>query len=1228
MGNPFLDDFKDLVTLDSRNRTDKSVVNTVLILEETGKRQYQEFIKKVLEERTRSIHDPIKRNALALFRQPRRKTMAKHGKKDQNFGKLHLTGTKSDLLQCLEHPGQPEPPSTYDCKVLDRAVIVHCLPTLFCAAADGSGPLHGRHKREWIIPPRKLKENFDYTGYEYIAKIRSDKEYSSKVTYSLTGSGANDPPVNLFTVDPNTGLMKITGILDRETTATYDLLGVAQYSDGSRAEADINIRVEVQDENDCAPVFAMQQMGYVAESSAAGTLVMRVNATDADEPNTLRTQIYYSIVETVSSRRMFSINYQTGDVMVLQNTLDRETQDTYTLTVKGADMNGAAGGNSGSGTITIKVMDINDNVPTLEEETYVGSVKENTVDVEVVRIRAIDLDQMYSDNWLAVFSIVSGNEAGYFTVTTDSKTNEGIVMIRKALNYEEIRTLRLVVTVANKAKYSVAVPAAKPYPITINVINEKEGPRFQPSVKVVTISEDQTTVSINKVITNYAAIDSDTLEVATNVRYAKLHDIDNWLIIDENTGDVRLNKLPDRESKYLSNGTYYAKIICITNEMPSKTATGTIAIQVEDFNDHCPRLTSTTQTMCYQDNAVYVTAVDEDEFPNSAPFGFSVIHKDGKQKWTVEHFNETTSILRDHASLWPGSYKVTVEVKDQQGKLCDDVQELNVIVCSCLDGTKTCVNRQQSTATFGAPGVLLLLLGLLLLLLVPLLLLFCLCGGAAAVGDFKALPFETKQELISYHTEGQGEDKDVPLLQVPAEVDHGMVTDGNVNIPWESGFFRGVEGGAKGAGGAIVSDFISSSTVTAGNVARGYGSHYATGQMEMDNMDRDIMRGQGHLYSSYRTKAYDGLALSEYFLEDYYSSKSNHAAQQSQMKDTLLMYDYEGQESPAGSVGCCSLLDNEDDLEFLNDLGPKFRTLAEICQGSAFETVDVTTSVRPPKPVLPTRPSTSTHTHTHTHTEAIRDRDHTKVNTLNTSNVASESSTIIKERLVSERAQGIGTTRGAHVQENIVIPNQTLLIQQQPTVYYASTPMYVVEPQSQMMLVTGGAQQAMSHVGQGLVQVGGLHGSQGMVLVENQVGVGGGTGLISQGMDRVVTGLVGCVTEAPALSQGSISTSKQVLLVEKESAASSGVGSGAGLVQAILQTRQTSSDQGLEARGHGAQVIGQSLSMSHSSQGGSAGSNEDFALKTTPAAQGSQRVVVQQKKMSVIERNLETSTRA
>lgn len=72
--------------------------------------------------------------------------------------------------------------------------------------------------------------------------------------------------------------------------------------------------------------------------------------------------------------------------------------------------------------------------------------------------------------------------------------------------------------------------------------------------------------------------------------------------------------------------------------MPAKTATGTIAIQVEDFNDHCPTLTSDLQSMCTTDDAVIVNAKDEDSFPNGAPFDFAIVPEGTKGKWQVEQY--------------------------------------------------------------------------------------------------------------------------------------------------------------------------------------------------------------------------------------------------------------------------------------------------------------------------------------------------------------------------------------------------------------------------------------------------------------------------------------------------------------------------------------------------------------------------------------------------------------
>lgn len=399
--------------------------------------------------------------------------------------------------------------------------------------------------------------------------------------------------------------------------------------------------------------------------------------------------------------------------------------------------------------------------------------------------------------------------------------------------------------------------------------------------------------------------------------------------------------------------------------------------------------------------------------------------------------------------------------------------------------------------------------------------------------------------------------------------------------------------------------------------------------------------------------------------------KANHTAQIDQQRDALLIYDYEGQGSPVGSVGCCSLLGADDDLDFLNHLGPKFKTLAQICQGSiAMEAETVNVSVSPTHP----RPTTSTHTEVSRNTAL-------NVNTLNTSVSTSTTSIPLQESLIT-RDQGLVTIPRSHIQENVVIPRQSVLIQQ-PTMYYAAAPtMYMVEPQPQLLLVEqrggGGyvhAHQAVGHVGvgtgQGMVQAGGLHGSQGMLLVEKQMGVGGGGGghghvvmgggQFLQGAGQTITGGGHVITETSQtitqggqILQGAGQTmiggghlspggsfsqgSRKVLVVEGGSGPASAVGGSAGLwaPQVTLQRGQGSSSA-FSSDGHSVEVRGQrgASTLTSSSLCGSMGSNQASAaavtVTTTPMPTAAPRsrshtAVVQEKKSSVTEKYIETST--
>lgn len=176
-GNPFLDDFPELITIDSRDCADVCVVESITKVYQLGNQQYQKYCTEVIETRSKSIHDTIKKNSLPLFRKNLKKETSKQGKKIavlksnlnlfaqlyvalQNrdgdmreffshevqcfppaiseYGNLRLPTAKSDLLKCLPQRNQDldGTPNHYDCKVLDGAVIVHCLPTVQATTFD------------------------------------------------------------------------------------------------------------------------------------------------------------------------------------------------------------------------------------------------------------------------------------------------------------------------------------------------------------------------------------------------------------------------------------------------------------------------------------------------------------------------------------------------------------------------------------------------------------------------------------------------------------------------------------------------------------------------------------------------------------------------------------------------------------------------------------------------------------------------------------------------------------------------------------------------------------------------------------------------------------------------------------------------------------------------------------------------------------------------------------
>uniref|UniRef100_A0A7M4FA09 Desmoglein 2 n=1 Tax=Crocodylus porosus TaxID=8502 RepID=A0A7M4FA09_CROPO len=782
-----------------------------------------------------------------------------------------------------------------------------------------------RQKREWIVPPAVIREGEDNSKRNPIARIRSDYEDSGMIiTYRVSGPGVTEPPYGLFVINKRTGELNITGIVDREQTPMFSLKGQAFDERGQEVENALDLRIKVLDVNDNYPVFSQEIfVGSVEELSEVGTLVMKINATDADDPATLNAKIAFKIVQDGSPSFPFHINKATGEVTAWLS-LDREEKSSYHLTIEAKDQDG--NGNAKQCTAQIKIIDVNDNLPVLEKDVYEGRVEENTKNIEVMRIKVFDRDEEFSDNWLANFTITSGNEGGYFRIETDTRTNEGIVMLIKEINYEELQNINMSIVVTNKAEFHKSIKRsykAKSIPINIKVKNVPEGPVFKPNTLIIEANE---TMSINQIIATYRAYDDDTGKMAKHIKYAKSNDIYHWFNINSATAEITLVKVPDYELLSTVNGTYVVKILAITDGVLKKTATGTIVLQVKDDNDNCPAIVNPEQTVCSDIKFINVTAVDRDAYPNSSPFTFSVIDepKGMINKWVIGSINET-SIQLVPQDLKPGKTEVQLLVQDHQGFSCPENQILKLSVCTCVEGGSCRDALIGSSVVLGPAAIALIILALLLLLLVPLLLL--LCHGKAGPKGFTAIPDSSEEILRKWNSEGAAPEDKVCLP-----------------VPVFSFLSFELNAGAAAAGGGS-STFNMRKHYSGVNMvdgkweeqrhllsAAGYGAMAAggTGIMAAREAEFTAMGAEG--------------TMNEEFLREYFTNKACSFAEKDEAqpaKDCLLLYSQEEAGSFHGSIGCCSFIESDLDDHFLDDLGDKFKILADICMGSIQHTPQV-----------------------------------------------------------------------------------------------------------------------------------------------------------------------------------------------------------------------------------------------------------------------------------------------
>ncbi|XP_069469893.1 cadherin-18 isoform X3 [Ambystoma mexicanum] len=481
--------------------------------------------------------------------------------------------------------------------------------------------VHHRPKRGWVWNQFFVLEEHLGPDPQYVGKLHSNSDKGDgSVKYILTGEGAG----RIFIIDDTTGDIHATTSLDREQKSQYVLHAQAIDRWTNEAlEPESEFIIKVQDINDNAPEFSDGPFVVtVPEMSDVGTSVLQVTATDADDPtygNSAR--VVYSILQ---GQPYFSVDPKTGVIRTALPNMDREAREHYSVVIQAKDMAGQVGGLSGSTTVNITLTDVNDNPPRFPQRHYQLYVPESAqVGTAVGKIKAIDADTGLNAD--IKYLIVNGDGAEIFDIATDGDNREGIISLKKPLNYEKKKHYTLNIEGRNPHvddRFS-HLELFKDY-TTLKVIvgDVDESPLFTLPSYIMDVYENSKIGTLVGLVTAHDPDSANSL-VRYVIEYSEVED--QYFNIDANTGAIRTEKVLDREEM----PWYSITVTAAEAENPSLLSNATVDIRVLDVNDNAPELAQEYDVVVCE-NAKEgkiietIRAVDQDDSANGPRFHFSL----------------------------------------------------------------------------------------------------------------------------------------------------------------------------------------------------------------------------------------------------------------------------------------------------------------------------------------------------------------------------------------------------------------------------------------------------------------------------------------------------------------------------------------------------------------------------------------------------------------------------
>ncbi|XP_029113174.1 protocadherin alpha-C2-like isoform X1 [Scleropages formosus] len=338
-----------------------------------------------------------------------------------------------------------------------------------------------------------------------------------------------------------------------------------------------NFEVEILDINDHAPHFRKETMHLdISESTAVGERFSLNNAVDPDYgSNSIKT--YY-----LSESDNFVLDIQTGSDgskyanLVLKKALDREEEAVHNLILTAVD--GGVPARSGTASIIVRVLDVNDNAPQFEQHVYSVNVSENSpIGTPVLKLNASDLDEGPNADIVYSFTLYTSEKIqDMFSLNA----NTGEIKVKSVIDYEEIKTLEMHIQAHDKGTM-IQLSGQCTVMVFVTDVNDNH-----PSITITSLKNTvKENVPVGTVIAHIAIRDRDS---------------GNNGVIDINIDEqfpFALNKSSDNEFALIISdpldrekvSEYDITFIVTDRGIPPLSDNETITLELLDINDNAPQ---------------------------------------------------------------------------------------------------------------------------------------------------------------------------------------------------------------------------------------------------------------------------------------------------------------------------------------------------------------------------------------------------------------------------------------------------------------------------------------------------------------------------------------------------------------------------------------------------------------------------------------------------------------